>query len=202
MSIFASAPEQRNVGDYIDVTRWNAGVYTKLNEIDALFNYTTGHRHDGADKGRQIALVNISGHTKAVHDALNINASTVDGFNASGILVQDYTQDVGEQAGIGDAGINVISYTADPAFTAKYTIIAIIDFYSQGDTFSFVVTGNTIPIGQTVYKSCLDRIPIVVTGQSTIDHLTTIRIFVKRVVGSTYTGTKYTASLTVFRSPT
>ena len=87
MSIFASAPVQRNAGDYIDVTRWNAEIYTKLNEINALFNYTTGHDHSAADKGKQIALANISGHTKAVHDALALDHGVL-----SGRADDDHTQ--------------------------------------------------------------------------------------------------------------
>lgn len=126
MSIFASAPTQFPVGSYIDATRWNAEIYTKMTEINALFNYTTGHRHDGADKGRQIdtagiatnaiheaqiytyavtntkigvdavtttkikdanvTMAKLTGHTKAVHDALNINADLVDSLHANKFL--------------------------------------------------------------------------------------------------------------------
>ena len=60
MSIFASAPVQHSAGDYIDVTRWNAEVYTKMTEIDALFSLTTGHDHSAADKGKPIITAGIA----------------------------------------------------------------------------------------------------------------------------------------------
>ncbi|MBA7519136.1 hypothetical protein ES705_11211 [subsurface metagenome] len=56
MSIFASAPTQFPGGAYIDTTRWNTEVYTKMTEINALFNYASGHDHSGADKGKQISV--------------------------------------------------------------------------------------------------------------------------------------------------
>jgi len=60
VSIFASAPVQHSAGDYIDVTRWNAEVYTKMTEIDALFSLTTGHDHSAADKGKPIITAGIA----------------------------------------------------------------------------------------------------------------------------------------------
>ena len=74
------APTQFPVGDYIDATRWNAEVYTKMIEINALFSYATGHDHSAADKGKQIALANISGHTKAVHDSLALDHGALAGL--------------------------------------------------------------------------------------------------------------------------
>jgi len=76
MSIFASAPVSRSAGDYIDVTRWNAEIYTKLSEIDALFHYTTGHDHSAADKGKPIIAAGIG--TGAITPIkTNLNPSVV-----------------------------------------------------------------------------------------------------------------------------
>ena len=101
MSIFASAPVQRSAGDYIDVTRWNAEIYTKMTEIDALFNLTTGHDHSAADKGKPIITAGIADSaiaTAKIADAAvtnakisvttalitNLNADLVDGVSMSG----------------------------------------------------------------------------------------------------------------------
>ena len=101
MSIFASAPVQRSAGDYIDVTRWNTEVYTKMTEIDALFSLTTGHDHSAADKGKPIITAGIADSaiaTAKIADAAvtnakisvttalitNLNADLVDGISMSG----------------------------------------------------------------------------------------------------------------------
>ena len=101
MSIFASAPVQHSAGDYIDVTRWNAEVYTKMTEIDALFSLTTGHDHSAADKGKPIitaGIADLAVSTAKIADAAvtnakisvttalitNLNADLVDGVSMSG----------------------------------------------------------------------------------------------------------------------
>ena len=111
MSIFASAPVQYPVGSYIDATRWNAEIYTKMTEIDALFNLTTGHDHSAADKGKPIITAGIADSaiatakiadsaiaTGKIADAAvtnakisvttalitNLNADLVDGISMSG----------------------------------------------------------------------------------------------------------------------
>ena len=101
MSIFASAPVQHSAGDYIDVTRWNTEVYTKMTEIDALFSLTTGHDHSAADKGKPIITAGIADSavsTAKIADAAvtnakisvttalitNLNADLVDGVSMSG----------------------------------------------------------------------------------------------------------------------
>lgn len=48
-----------------------------------LHDRVTGHTHTGGEDGTAIATADLTGHDKAAHDALNINADTVDAFEAS-----------------------------------------------------------------------------------------------------------------------
>ncbi len=49
---------------------------------DDVLDPTTGHAHTGAaEGGKQIATSDLTGHDKAAHDALGIDADTVDGFH-------------------------------------------------------------------------------------------------------------------------
>jgi len=87
VSIFASAPVQHSAGDYIDVTRWNAEVYTKMTEIDALFSLTTGHDHSAADKGKPIITAGIADSaiaTAKIADSAIATAKIADSAIATG----------------------------------------------------------------------------------------------------------------------
>jgi len=170
MSIFANAPVLRSAGDYIDVTRWNAEVYTKLNEIDALFNYATGHDHSEADKGKQIALASISGHTKAVHDSLALDHGALSGRGDD-----DHTQYLRHAAGTTSVriqgGKTTVNFDASPphkgilTFTDAFSTACLAIICTSGGT-TFLSTSTLSKTNVWLYM--YNRLGEVVTGDQDI----------------------------------
>jgi len=65
---------------------------------DDVLDPTTGHAHTGAaGGGKQIATSDLTGHDKAAHDALGIDADTVDGKHWSSMKYGGATMIVGNQ---------------------------------------------------------------------------------------------------------
>ena len=118
MSIFASAPVQYPVGSYIDATRWNAEVYTKMTEIDALFSLTTGHDHSAADKGKPIITAGIADAAVtnakiSVTTALitNLNADLLDNYDSARFIRQVFEPPPGTKNYIIQGGYVAVTMT-------------------------------------------------------------------------------------------
>lgn len=59
-----------------------AALWTDINDR------VEGHTHSGGSDGTAIATGDLTGHDKAAHDALNIDADTVDGSHAADLLAR------------------------------------------------------------------------------------------------------------------